>query len=477
MLETAPQTAPSTPPKPPTPVLRWVVAVAFFMQMLDSTILNTALPAMAKDLLVSPLRMQSAVIAYMLTTALLIPASGWLAERFGTRRVFFMALSLFTLGSFFCAVSPSLDRLVLSRVLQGLGGALMMPVGRLAVIKAYPRRELVRVLSFITIPGLIGPLIGPTAGGFLVQYASWHWIFLINLPAGLLGLWLAFRHLPDFVSAERERLDGLGFLLFGSSMVLLTIAMEGLGELRLPKTQVTLLGVTGLLLQVVYWLRSVSAPHPLFHPRIFLVRSFAVGILGNLFSRLGVGGLPFLLSLFLQMGLGYSPSKAGLVMIPSAVAGIIGKSVITRLIQASGFRRFLVFNTVIVGAFIAGFAAVTRETSLFFLLLYLGLFGVFNSMQFTAMNTVALIDLNNEQAGSGNSLLSVTMQISVTCGVALAAALLSGFSGALGGADAGGIPLSVFRATFICVGAFTAATALVFAQVPKNAGRQAEYSG
>jgi len=475
MLETASQTAPPAPPKPPTPVLRWVVAVAFFMQMLDSTILNTALPAMAKDLLVSPLRMQSAVIAYMLTTALLIPASGWLAERFGTRRVFFMALSLFTLGSFFCAVSPSLDRLVLSRVLQGLGGALMMPVGRLAIIKAYPRRELVRVLSFITIPGLIGPLIGPAAGGFLVQFASWHWIFLINLPVGLLGLWLAFRHLPDFVSPERERLDGLGFLLFGSSMVLITFSMEGLGELRLPKTLVTLLGATGLLLQVVYWLRSVSAPHPLFHPRIFLVRSFAVGILGNLFSRLGVGGLPFLLSLFLQMGLGYSPSKAGLVMIPSAVAGIIGKSVITRLIQALGFRRFLVINTVIVGAFIAGFASVRLQTPMIFLLVYLGLFGVFNSMQFTAMNSVALIDLNNEQAGSGNSLLSVTMQIALTCGVALAAALLSGFSGAMGGAA--GLPLGVFRATFLCVGAFTAATSLVFAQVPKNAGRQAEYSG
>ena len=474
MPEPASQAAPPADPKPPTPVLRWVVAVAFFMQMLDGTILNTALPAMARDLLVSPLRMQSAVIAYMLTTALLIPASGWLAERFGTRRVFFLALSLFTLGSFFCAVSPDLDRLVLARVLQGLGGALMMPVGRLAVIKAYPRRELVRVLSFITIPGLIGPLIGPTAGGFLVQYASWHWIFLVNLPVGLLGLWLAFRHLPDFVSSERARLDGPGFLLFGSSMVLLTFAMEGLGELRLPKTLVALLGAAGLLLQVVYWLRSAGAPHPLFHPRIFRVRSFAVGILGNLFSRLGVGGLPFLLSLFLQMGLGYSPFKAGLVMIPSAVAGIIGKSLITRLLQALGFRHFLVLNTVIVGAFIAGFAAVTLKAPLILLLVYLGLFGVFNSMQFTAMNSVALIDLNNEQAGSGNSLLSVTMQISLTCGVALAAALLSGFSGVMGGGA--GLSPGVFRAAFLCVGAFTAATALVFARVPKNAGRQAEYS-
>jgi EmrB/QacA subfamily drug resistance transporter len=471
MPEAALKTAPLAAPRPAAPVLRWVVAVAFFMQMLDGTILNTALPTMAKDLLVSPLRMRSAVIAYLLTTALFIPVSGWLAERFGTRRVFFLALSMFTLGSFLCAASPDLDFLVLARVAQGLGGALMVPVGRLAVIKAYPRLELVRVLSFITIPGLIGPLLGPTAGGFLVQYASWHWIFLINLPVGLLGLWLAYRHMPDFVSAECEKFDGPGFFLFGASMVLLTFSMEGLGELHLPKIQVTLLCLIGLMLQGVYWLRSARTPHPLFHPRIFLVRGFAVGLLGNLFSRLGVGSLPFLMALYLQLGLGHSPFTAGLIMIPSAAAGIIGKGAITRLIPVLGFRRFLVLNTVIVGAFIAGFAAFTLQTSTALLLLHLGLFGVFNSMQFTAMNSVTLIDLDDEQAGSGNSLLSVTMQISLTCGVAMAAALLSGFNGALSGAGAEVIPLGVFRATFLCLGAFTAATALVFAQVPKNAGR------
>ena len=474
MPETTLETAPFTPPAPTAPILRWVVAVAFFMQMLDGTILNTALPTMATDLGASPLRMQAAVIAYMLTAALLIPVSGWLAEHFGIRRVFFLALFLFSLGSFLCAASPSLDLLVLSRVVQGIGGALMVPVGRLAIIKAYSRKELVQILSFITIPGLIGPLIGPTAGGFLVQYASWHWIFLINLPVGVLGIWLAYRHMPNFASSDREKFDGLGFLLFGSSMVLITFSMEGLGELQLPKIQVTLLCVTGLLLLGVYWLRSVRAPHPLFNPRIFRIRSFAVGILGNLFSRLGVGGIPFLLPLFLQLGLGYSPFKAGMIMIPSAVAGIIGKSVITRLIRVLGFRRFLLLNTVIVGALIAGFATVTIQTSMISLLLLLGVFGVFNSMQFTAMNSVTLIDLNNDQAGSGNSLLSVTMQVAVTCGVAMAAALLSGFNDAAGNAKTDVIPLGVFHTTFLCVGAFTAASALIFSQVPKNTGNCVE---
>jgi EmrB/QacA subfamily drug resistance transporter len=452
-----------------------VVAVAFFMQMLDGTILNTALPAMATDLDVSPLRMQSAVIAYMLTTALLIPVSGWLAERFGIRRVFSLALLLFSLGSLLCAASPSLDILVLSRVVQGIGGALMVPVGRLAIIKAHSRKELVQVLSFITIPALIGPLIGPTAGGFLVQYASWHWIFLMNLPMGVLGIWLTFRHMPDFISSDREKFDGLGFLLFGSSMVLITFAMEGLGELQLPKIQATLLCASGLLLLGVYWLRSVHAPHPLFNPRIFRIRSFAVGILGNLFSRLGAGGLPFLLPLFLQLGLGYSPFNAGMIMIPLAAAGILGKSLITRLIHILGFRRFLLLNTVIVGALIASFATITFQTSMISLLLHLGIFGVFNSMQFTAMNSVTLIDLNNDQASSGNSLLSVIMQVSITCGVAMAAALLNGFNAvAEGAAKTGALPLGVFHSTFLCVGAFTAVTALIFSQVPKNTGNCAE---
>ncbi|MCL2029301.1 MAG: MFS transporter [Deltaproteobacteria bacterium] len=452
------------------PILRWVVAVAFFMQMLDGTILNTALPMMAKDLDVSPLRMQSAIIAYLLTAALIIPVSGWLGERFGIRRVFFLSLLLFTLGSFLCAVSPDLGILVFSRVVQGIGGALMVPVGRLAIIKAYSRRELVQVLSFVAIPGLIGLLIGPAVGGFLVEYASWHCIFLINLPVGGIGLWLAYRHMPDFASSEREKFDGPGFLLFGASMLLITLSMEGLGELHLPRIQVTLLCVTGLLLQAVYWLRSVCTPHPLFHPRIFLVRSFTVGILGNFFSRLGVGSMPFLIPLFLQLGLGYSPFKAGMVMIPSALAGIIGKSIIARLIRLMGYRCFLSLNTVLVGALIAGFAAVTAQTSLVFLLLHLALFGVFNSLQYTAMNTVTLIDLSNEEAGSGNSLLSVTMQIALSSGVAMAAALLNGFNVALGGVESGVISLSVFRLTFLCVGAFTAATALVFAQAPKKTG-------
>lgn len=207
-------------------LLPWLVAIAFFMQALDGTILNTALPTMARDLAEDPLRMQSVVIAYMLTVALLIPASGWLADRFGTRRVFLGAVLLFTLGSLFCSLSTTLGQLVVARVVQGLGGALMMPVGRLMVLRSYPRTELVRIMSFVTLPGLLGPLIGPTLGGWLVEYATWHWIFLINLPVGLLGAYAAGRFLPDLRSSGPVRLDLRGFLLFGTAMVLITIALK-----------------------------------------------------------------------------------------------------------------------------------------------------------------------------------------------------------------------------------------------------------
>ena len=275
-------------------ILPWLVAIAFFMQTLDGTILNTALPAMARDLAENPLRMQGVVIAYMLTVALLIPASGWIADRFGSRRIFVAAIVLFSLGSLLCALSTSFNQLVASRVLQALGGALMLPVGRLVVLRAFPRSEFVRIMAFIALPGLVGPLLGPTLGGWLVEYASWHWIFLINLPVGVIGCIAALRFMPDLKGPERVRFDTLGFVLFGAAMVLITIALEGLGEMHMPHARVMLLLFGGAACMAAYWLRAGRIDAPLFSPTLFHTRSFAVGIFGNLFARLGGGALPFL---------------------------------------------------------------------------------------------------------------------------------------------------------------------------------------
>ncbi len=452
-------------------LLPWIVAIAFFMQTLDGTILNTALPAMARDLLEDPLRMQSVVIAYMLTVALLIPTSGWVADRFGTRKIFFGAILLFSCGSLLCALSTSLTQLVAARVIQGIGGALMMPVGRLVVLRAYPRSELVRIMSFITVPGLLGPLIGPTLGGWLVEYASWHWIFLINLPVGVMGCIAVWRVMPDMRSAERSRFDTPGFILFGAAMVLITIALEGLGELQLAHMRVMLLLLGGLACLAAYWLRAVQVSEPLFAPSLFRTRTFAVGILGNLFARLGSGSLPFLVPLLLQVALGYSPAQAGMSMIPLALSAMAVKPLAKPLIERLGYRAILTGNTLLLGALLASLGLVHGSTPYALLLLQLGVLGAVNSLQFTAMNAVTLIDLDDANASSGNSLLSVVVQLAISLGIASGAALLGGFSNEVGTGQISSV-LDAFQLTFVCVGVVSMFAAAIFLQLSPSDGKQ-----
>ena len=449
----------------------WVIAIAFFMQSLDGTILNTALPSMAHSLQEDPLRMQSVVIAYMLTIALLIPASGWIADRFGIKRIFFSAILLFSFGSLLCALSNSLSMLVGARVIQGLGGALMVPIGRLIVLRVYPRSELVRIMGFITVPGLIGPLLGPTMGGWMVEYLSWHWIFLLNIPVGIIGCYAVKHFIPDIPGGGRTRFDGVGFVLFGAAMVLITIALEGLGELHLPHMRVVLLLFAGMGCLAAYWLRAGHIDAPLFAPSLFRTRTFAVGIMGNLFARLGSGALPFLVPLLLQVALGYSPSEAGMSMLPLAAAGMFAKTVARWLIEHLGYRTLLTSNTLLLGVLLASFALVEVDTPYWVLLVHLGLLGAVNSLQFTAMNTVTLIDLNDASAASGNSLLSVVAQLSLSLGVASAAALLGGFSDEVATGEVSDV-LGAFHMTFLSVGILAMFAAGIFLQLPANEGRK-----
>lgn len=441
--------------------LLWLVALGFFMQTLDATILNTALPGIAASLGESPLRMESVVLAYMLTVALLMPASGWLSDRFGTRRVYLAAIVLFALGSLLCAESKTLWQLVLARIVQGIGGAFLMPVGRLAVLRAFPGPQLLGAMSFVVMPGLIGPMLGPALGGWLVEYASWHWIFLINLPIGLLGAWAVRRYMPDFRDAGAAPFDWLGFGLLGCGMVLLSLGLQGLGARQLAAAQSSLMLVGGLAALVAYWLHAARASQPLFPLSLFHTQSFAVGLLGNLFARLGSGAMPFLLPLFLQLSLGYSPAAAGLAMMPVAIAAMVSKTFVEKLLNRVGYRRLLLVNTVLLGLMIASFALLGGATPSWWLAVQLALFGTFNSIQFTAMNTLTLKDLQGRDTSSGNGLLSMTMQLSMSLGVAAAAAMLSGFSSHFGSGET----LTVFRATLLSVGLLGALAALIFAQL------------
>ncbi|MBX3690241.1 multidrug transporter subunit MdtD [Dokdonella sp.] len=443
--------------------LLWLVALGVFMQMLDSTIVNTALPAMAASLGESALRMQSVVVAYALTMALLIPASGWLADRFGTRRLFLFALSLFTLGSLLCAAAWSLHFLVIARVVQGVGGAMLLPVGRLAIMRSWPREEFLEAMSFVALPGLIGPLVGPTLGGWLVEAISWHWIFLINLPVGVIAVLATLRFMPD-ARGVVGRFDLAGYLMLAVSMLAISLSLDGVSELGLRHATAAGLFLLGMALFVTYWLHALRLPKPLFPQALFGVASYRVGILGNLFARIGSSAMPFLIPLLLQVGLGFTPLQAGMAMIPVAAAGMASKRAVVPIVQRFGYRRVLIVNTVLVGLMMASFALIGPGQPAWLRIAQLAMFGFVNSLQFTAMNTVTLRDLDAELASSGNSLLSMVMMLAMSLGVAAAGGALSAFSEAFG-VEGGAAALPAFQATFVGVGVITAMSAWMFWQL------------
>ncbi len=464
-------TSPATPPHHASRLLLWLVAIGFFMQTLDATIVNTALPAMAVSLGESPLRMQSVVISYALTMAMLIPASGWLADRFGTRRTFLGAIVLFVAGSLLCALAQNLPLLVAARVIQGLGGALLLPVGRLAVLRAFPGERFLPAMSFVTMPGLIGPLLGPPLGGWLAEAVSWHWIFLINVPVGLVGFFATLAVMPDSQGRSPDRFDLPGYLLLALGMVLVSLALDGVSELGMRRATVLVMLVAGFAALTTYWLRAARQAQPLFPPRLFHVPTFSVGLLGNLFARLGSGSMPYLVPLLLQISLDYSPSQSGLMLIPVALAGIFTKRLITPLIHRLGYRRVLVVNTFLLGIAMASFAWISPEQPTWLRLVQLVIFGMANSAQFTAMNTVTLKDLDSTLASSGNSLLSMVMMLAMSMGVACAGAILDIFSDlfAATGHDA---PRQAFQATFVVMGVMTTLSAAIFWQLAPGTARR-----
>ena len=303
-------------------LLPWLVAVTFFMEALDTTILNTAVPAIAKALAVPPLSMKAVLSSYTLSLAVFIPVSGWMADRFGTRRVYASAIALFTLGSLLCGISTNIHVLVACRILQGCGGAMMVPVGRLTMVRTFAKAELVRAMSFVAIPGLVGPMLGPVAGGLIVGYFHWRVIFFVNIPIGLVGLYLVYRHLPDYREAVSHPLDTLGLILFGSGIALLSYVLEVFGEHTLSdRAMLGLLAVAATLL-VSYGLRATRTKFPLLRLTLFRIRTFRVAVAGSYFTRLGIGGIPFLFPLLYQVGLGFSPIESGLLMMPQAVAAM-----------------------------------------------------------------------------------------------------------------------------------------------------------
>lgn len=441
------------------------------METLDSTIINTALPAIARDLNESPIHMYAVTIAYSLTIAILIPASGWLADRFGIRRVFLSAITIFSIGSLCCALAQTFEQLVTFRVLQGVGGSMLLPIGRLAVLRTFPREKFLAAISFVAIPALIGPLIGPTLGGFLAEVASWHWIFFINIPIGVIGLIATAKYMPPLSLSGTARFDGPGYVMLALFMLCTSLAIEGLSGLHLPVSSVLLLAVIGLASLISYALHAGRAKFPIFSLKLFSNRTFAIGLSGNLFARIGSSGMPFMVPVLLQIGFGYSPLHAGLIMLPMAIAAIFSKRVAAAVIERYGYRRFLSTNTLLVGFSIMSFALTSKNQPLWLLIIQMGIFGTFNSLQFTAMNSLTLKDLDDRNASSGNSLLSMIQMLAISFGVTCAGALLTIFNENFAGYLAQGSTLSAFHFTFLVIGMMTCSASWIFWQLESEEAR------
>lgn len=439
-------------------VLPLILATAIFMQMLDSTILNTSLPSIARDLNESPLNMQNAIISYVLTLAVFMPASGFLADRFGTKKTFIISIILFSLGSLLCAASQNLTHLVIARVIQGIGGSLMTPVGKLALIKTFEKKELVKAMNYAIIPALIGPVLGPLVGGYMVDYLSWHWIFLINIPIGILGIVLGIKYMPDYRTKIVD-FDMKGFIIFAGASLLLSIALELFGNTK-NITPVLIFFILGFLFLYYYYKHARKDSNPIFPLNLFLVRTFRVGIIGNLATRLGISSVPLLLPLMIQVAYKQSAVTSGWMIAPMALTAMFAKSYVLKILNKFGYKKTLMVNTFIIGTLICCLGIPDINSSLLWFIPIISVLGFFNSIQYTSMNAILIADLRNFQTSSGNSLVSVNQQLAVGFGIAFGLIILKLFEN--------NQELiqhethNAFRLTFLSVGILTIISGFIF---------------
>jgi len=463
--------APSPPPSVADSskrLLPWLIAVAFFMESLDTTILNTGVPTIAAALHVAPLSMKSVLASYTLSLAVFIPISGWMADRFGTRRVFASAIGIFTLGSFLCGISSDLHVLVACRILQGCGGAMMVPVGRLTMVRTFAKSELIRAMSFVAIPALIGPMLGPIAGGLIVGYLHWRFIFFVNIPIGLVGLIMVYLHLPDY----RERtnpLDVAGLILFGSGVALLSYVLEVFGEHTLNVPEILGLLAISVILLAGYGFHASRTAHPMLRLTLFRLRTFRAAVSGSFVTRLGIGGIPFLFPLLYQVGLGFTPIQSGLLMMPQAVAAISLKLTTPLILARFGYRTVLVSNTLFIGVQILLFATIGSATPVWLIVGELFCYGFFQSLQYTSMNTLTYAEITDEEASSASSIAGTAQQMSMSFGVASASLVTAFFVPDRHTSSAPQFIHGVHRA-FLVLGAMTILSTIVFRGLKRGDG-------
>ncbi len=452
-------------------LLPLIVACALFIENMDSTVISTSLPAIAHDFGIGPIALKLALTTYLLSLAVFIPISGWVADRFGARPTFIVAIAVFLLGSIACASSGSLQAMVAARFLQGIGGAMMVPVGRLVLLRVVPKNELVQALSWLTIPALVGPMVGPPLGGFITTYFNWRWIFLINIPMGLLGIALAWRFIPD-IREPTPPLDWRGFALAGIGLALAMFGFSTLGR-HMVSTQIALGSLAiGLIGLVGYVLHARRHPHPVLDLNLFRLRTFRAGVVGGSLFRIGIGATPFLLPLMLQLGFGLSPLQSGLLTFVSAIGAMFMKTIAARVLKRYGFRRVLVVNALIASILLCGYGLFRPDTPHIFIIGVLLVSGCFRSLQFTSLNAISYAEVESRRMGQASSLSGMMQQLSLSLGVAV-----GGYALQLVGEFNGRSPTAVqnFYVAFFIVGLISASSALLMWRLPRNAG--AEMSG
>lgn len=456
--------------------LPWVVAPALFMEQLDSTIVNTAIPSMAASLQVTPLSLKAVVTSYILSLAVSIPISGWMADRYGTRRVFISAVAIFTLASVMCGLSINSPMLVAARLLQGLGAAMMMPVGRLTIVRTFPKSELLSAMNFVIVPALIGPLLGPTVGGLIVHWLTWRDIFFVNVPVGITAIFLAHRYMPDYRGEAARPLDLIGLVLFGTGVALLSWLLEIFGEHQIDITSAAVLMLIALSLLLAYGWHARDTVYPLLQLALFRVRTFRVSVLGGFITRIGVGGLPFLLPLLYQLGLGLPAWQSGLLMMPSAAAAMGMKLISARVLNRFGYRQVLIVNTVLIGLTISLYSLVQQGTPLYLIVGISLMLGFFNSLQFSSMNSIAYADVTAADSSMASTIASSMQQLSMSFGLATGSLLTGWFLGDLPQSNRLALTSAIHHA-FLTLAVVTILSSLTFWSLRKEDGESISKAG
>ena len=453
----------------PTILTAFIIATALFMENMDGTVLATSLPAIARDFGQDPIVLKLALTSYLLTLAVFIPASGWVADKLGARTVFCSAIAVFTLGSILCGASSSLPTLIAARVFQGLGGAMMVPVGRLVLLRSTPKAEMVNALAYLTVPALIGPIAGPPLGGFITTYFDWRWIFWINVPIGLVGIALALKFIENIREREVVRFDFKGFFLSGPGLLALIFGLTIIGRDIVPTSVDVGLILGGFAMLVAYVRHARRDPDAIIDLNLLNISTFFTGVVGGFLFRIGIGAIPFLLPLLLQIGFGLTPFESGSLTFAAAAGAMAMKFSASAIIRRWGFRRVLIVNGVISALFLASYGFFTAQTPHWLLLAALLVGGFFRSLEFTALNAVGYADVNSARMSRATSFASVVQQMSGAIGIAIAAASIESIRFALGDAQLVARDMSL---SFGVVALITLSAIVIFARLKPNAGSE-----